>query len=329
MSPVGLGKLLAELPKTSDPNLLVGYETNDDAGVYRLNEDTALVVTADFITPPVDDPFTFGQIGAANSLSDVYAMGGRPVTCLNLIGFPSNDLGPQVLHGIVEGALSKIREAGAVLAGGHTTDDEEPKFGLAVTGVVHPDRYWHNAGVQVGDVLVLTKPIGSGVIFNANLRNAVSESAMHQTVKTLTTLNKAAAEILTDFNVHAATDITGFGFAGHALEMARGSSVTLEIDIDTIPVLPEALDMYDKGVTTGVNAANREQISDSTLFRKTMPGKQGEILVDPQTSGGLFVALPESEGDQAVAALRSAGVEEAVIVGNATSPSLPYSLIFQ
>ena len=150
------------MPKNIDPNLLVGFETSDDAGVYRLSDDTALVLTADFITPPVDDPYIFGQIGAANSLSDIYAMGAKPVTCLNLIGFPSGQLGPEVLHGIIEGALSKITEAGAVLAGGHTTDDEEPKFGLSVTGTVHPDRYWRNTGAQEGDVLILTKPIGSG-----------------------------------------------------------------------------------------------------------------------------------------------------------------------
>ena len=187
---------MAGLPRKSDPNLLVGFETSDDAGVYRLGEDTAMVVTADFITPPVDDPFTFGQIGAANSLSDVYAMGGRPVVCLNLIGFPSDDLGPEVLHGIVEGALSKITEAGAVLAGGHTTNDDEPKFGLSVTGVVHPDRYWRNAGALAGDALILTKPIGSGVIFNANLKGLLSPEALEETLAVLTDLNRTAAETL-------------------------------------------------------------------------------------------------------------------------------------
>ena len=194
MSPVGLGKLLAGLPHKVDPNLLVGYETSDDAGVYRLDDNTALVVTADFITPPVDDPFVFGQIGAANSLSDVYAMGGRPLTCLNLVGFPSAQLGPEVLEGIVEGALTKITEAGAVLAGGHTTDDEEPKFGLAVTGIVHPDRIWRNTGCRPGDVLILTKPVGSGVLFNANLKGWVSEGAMGECIAVLRALNRAAAD---------------------------------------------------------------------------------------------------------------------------------------
>ena len=320
---------MAGLPRNPDPNLLVGFETSDDAGVYRLGDDTAMVVTADFITPPVDDPFTFGQIGAANSLSDVYAMGGRPVACLNLIGFPSDDLGPEVLHGIVEGALNKITEAGAVLAGGHTTNDDEPKFGLSVTGLVHPDRYWRNAGARPGDALILTKPIGSGVLFNANLRGLLSPQALEETLAVLTELNRTAAETLARFDVHAATDVTGFGLAGHALEMARGSGVTLEIDVDSLPVLPQALEMYERGVTTGANAENREQVGEAALYEKELPGKQGEILVDPQTSGGLFAALPEAQAAAAVEALQEAGVEAACIAGRAVGLSPPHYLKFR
>ena len=320
---------MARLPRKSDPNLLVGFETSDDAGVYRLGEDTAMVVTADFITPPVDDPFTFGQIGAANSLSDVYAMGGRPVACLNLIGFPSDDLGPEVLHGIVEGALSKITEAGAVLAGGHTTNDDEPKFGLSVTGLVHPDRYWRNAGARPGDALILTKPIGSGVIFNANLKGMLPRQALEETLAVLTDLNRTAAETLARFDVHAATDITGFGLAGHALEMARGSGVTLEIDVDSLPTLPRALEMYERGVTTGANAENREQVGEAALYEKELPGKQGEILVDPQTSGGLFAAVPQAQAAAAVDALHEAGVEAACIAGRAVDLSPPHYLKFR
>lgn len=316
MSPVGLGKLLAGLPHKVDPNLLVGYETSDDAGVYRLDDNTALVVTADFITPPVDDPFVFGQIGAANSLSDVYAMGGRPLTCLNLVGFPSAQLGPEVLEGIVEGALTKITEAGAVLAGGHTTDDEEPKFGLAVTGIVHPDRIWRNTGCRPGDVLILTKPVGSGVLFNANLKGWVSEGAMGECIAVLRALNRAAAEALARFEVHAVTDVTGFGLAGHALEMARGSGVTLEIGADEIEVLAEAMAMYERGMTTGVNAANRESIRGATRLGEQVSPLMQEILVDPQTSGGLLVALPERQGAAAVAALGDEGVEHARLIGH-------------
>ena len=329
MSPVGLGRLLAGLPKNVDPNLLVGYETSDDAGVYRLDGETALITTADIITPPVDDPFVFGQIGAANSLSDIFAMGGRPLTCLNLIGFPTKALGQEVLEGIVEGALSKITEAGAVLAGGHTTDDEEPKFGLAVTGIVHPEKLWRNTGAKPGDVIILTKPIGSGVLFNANLKNLVSEAAMDACIATISTLNKAASEVLQRYTVHAATDVTGFGLAGHALEMAQGSAVTIEFDVDEILVLDEALQHYDNGVTTGSNQNNRALIENSARFDRSLPGKQSEIFVDPQTSGGLLVAMPEDEGRQALPALHNAGIDTARIIGNVISIQRSDHLVFK
>jgi selenide,water dikinase len=263
----------------------------------------------------VDDPYLFGQIGAANSLSDIYAMGGKPLTCLNLVGFPSKDLGPEVLHGIVEGALSKITEAGAVLAGGHTTDDDEPKFGLSVTGVVHPQKYWRNAGARVGDVLILTKPVGSGVIFNANLKKWVSDGALAECLQIITTLNKTAAEILAGFEVHAATDITGFGLAGHALEMAQGSDVVVEIDTSAVPIMREALEMYEKGVSTGVNAANRALIEEFVRFEKELPVWHREIFVDPQTSGGLLVSVPEAQGEEVLRALRDGGVEKAQQIG--------------
>lgn len=294
---------------------MVGFQSSDDAGVYRMDDETALVLTADFITPPVVDPYVFGQIGAANALSDVYAMGGRPIACLNLIGFPSRRLGPEVLEGIVEGALSKITEAGAVLAGGHTTDDEEPKFGLSVTGVVHPRKYWHNAGARPGDLLILTKPIGSGVLFNANLNGWVSDAAMQECLKTTTALNKTAADVIAGFDVHAATDVTGFGLAGHALEIARGSGLTLEISSADVPVMPESLEMYEKGVGTGANAANRELIRDATRFDATLPDRRDEIFVDPQTSGGLLVSVPPDQGRSLLASLHDAGEGAARIIG--------------
>jgi selenide,water dikinase len=325
VSPVGLAKLLAGLPGNVDPNLLVGFETSDDAAVYLLDDDRALVLTADIITPPVDDPFLFGQIAAANSLSDVFAMGGKPLVCLNLIGFPSKELGPEVLAGIVEGALTKITEAGAVLAGGHTTDDDEPKFGLSVTGIVCPDRFWRNSGAQPGDALVLTKPIGSGVLFNGNLKNWVSTEALDACVKVLTTLNKAAAETLQEFDVHAATDVTGFGLGGHAFEMAKGSAVTLEIDLARVPVLAEALKMYQRGVSTGVNGVNRQLIQEATDFG-TVSAAHQELLVDPQTSGGLLVALPSAQAEAAVAALHKAGVEHACTVGRIVPLAEPHYL---
>ena len=307
--------MLAGLPKVSDPNLLVGFETSDDAGVYRLSDDQAIVVTVDFITPPVDDPFLFGQIGAANSLSDVYAMGGRPLTCLNLVGFPSKQLDETILHGIVEGALSKITEAGAVLAGGHTTEDEEPKFGLSVTGIVHPERYWRNSGARVGDLLILTKPIGSGVLFNANLKGWVSDAALESCIDTITTLNRAACEIALEFDIHAATDITGFGLAGHSLEMAKGSDVTVRIHADQVAVMAEALEMYQKGMTTGANAENRALIQDHVRFAPSVGTHQQELFVDPQTSGGLLLALAGDRAKDLLEQLHERGVEDSRIIG--------------
>ncbi len=294
---------------------MVGFSTNDDGGVYRISDDTALITTADFITPPVDDPFVFGQIAAANAISDVYAMGGKPLTCINLVGFPSGKLGPEILHGIVEGALSKITEAGAVLAGGHTTDDEEPKFGLAVTGVVHPDKIWRNVGARAGDALILTKPIGSGVIFNANLKNWISEEALTACINTITTLNKVAAETIAKFDIHAATDVTGFGLAGHGLEMAEGSGVTLEINLDAIPLMDEALSSYERGMTTGVNAVNRQLVEPHLAFERDIPFWHQEIVIDPQTSGGLLFALPADQAGEALKALHENGVATATQIG--------------
>lgn len=307
--------MLAGLSQSIDPNLLVGFNTSDDAAVYRLTDEIALVTTADFITPPVDDPVVFGQVAAANALSDVYAMGGKPLTCLNLVGFPSDKLGPEILRGIIEGALQKITEAGAVLAGGHSTEDEEPKFGLSVVGTVHPKKYWSNAGARPGDVLVLTKPVGSGVLFNANQKGWVSAAAMEECLSIITTLNKTAAEVLAGFEVHAATDITGFGLAGHSLEMARGSGVTIRIELDAVPVMRESLQMYKRGMTTGVNKANWAQVAKYLRMESTLPEWHREIVIDPQTSGGLMASIPAEQGDAVVAALREAGVGAATLIG--------------
>jgi len=296
--------------------LLVGYETSDDAGVYRLTDDIAVVMTADYITPPVNDPYVYGQIAAANAISDVYAMGGKPVACLNLVNFPSKKLPPEVLHQIVAGALSKITEAGAVLAGGHSVDDDEPKFGLAVIGIVHPDKFWTNKGAQPGDVLVLTKPIGSGVLFNANLKKWVSKDAMDACLEILKTLNRTAAEVMAGFDIHAATDVTGFGLAGHGFEMAKGSGVCLEIKIKDLPIMDEALAVYKKGMTTGVNAYNRQMVRKHLRIEADLPRWHQEIIFDPQTSGGLFVAVPETQGENLVKALNAQGVTASKIIGS-------------
>lgn len=295
---------------------MVGLETNDDAGVYKLTDDIALVMTADYITPPVDDPFQFGQIAAANSISDVYAMGGTPIACLNLVSFPSTKLAPEVLNQILAGALDKITEAGAVLAGGHSIDDDEPKFGLAVNGLVHPDKIWKNSNARPGDRLVLTKPLGSAVIFNANLKKLVSQDALDACIDTVSALNRTAAETAHAFDIHAATDVTGFGMAGHTFEIARGSDVRITLDMESLPIMDQALEMYQKGVSTAKNAANRDQVRPHLRFDIDLPPWHQEILFDPQTSGGLLLALPAGQADSLCQALKKAGVACAAIVGS-------------
>lgn len=307
----------------------MGYKTNDDAGIYRLSDDLALVVTADFITPPVNDPYQFGQIAAANALSDVYAMGGTPKVCLNLVCFPSKLLPIGDLHQIVAGALSKITEAGAVLAGGHSVEDNEPKFGLSVVGLVHPQRFWTNGGACPGDVMVLTKPLGSGVLFNANLKNWVSPQAMAACVQTLTTLNKSAAEVMQGFDIHATTDVTGFGLAGHALEMAKASNVSLQIDVADIPIMDQALEMYRKGMTTGTNVFNQRLTADHARLECQWPEWHRQILYDPQTSGGLLVALPADQADDLVKALQAAPTPAAAIIGRVLPFEKPHYLQFR
>jgi selenide,water dikinase len=294
---------------------MVGFDTSDDAGVYRLTDEMALVSTADFITPPVNDPFIYGQIAAANAISDIYAMGGRPITCLNLVAFPSSKLAPDILHGIVAGAVDKITEAGAVLIGGHTIEDDEPKFGLAVNGLVHPDKLWTNAGARAGDTLVLTKPIGSGVLFNANIKNWVSKEALEECIAQLTTLNRKAWEIMQGFEIHGATDITGFGLAGHCYEVASASGVMIVLAMDRLPLMPEALDMYQRGVNTGVNPHNRRMVQNHLQFEGDWPDWHREILYDPQTSGGLLASVAPAVAEDLVAALQAAGVARACVIG--------------
>ncbi len=297
----------------------MGFETADDAGIYRLTDELAIITTADYITPPVADGYLYGQIAAANAISDVYAMGGRPITCLNLVSFPSKKLDPEILHQIISGALSKITEAGAVLAGGHSIEDDEPKFGLAVNGIVHPSKYWTNGGALPGDVLLLTKPIGSGVLFNANLKNWVSTSAMDACVSTLVTLNRAAAEVMQEFDVHAVTDVTGFGLAGHSFEVARASNVKLIINLDAVPIMAESLAMYRKGMNTGVNAFNRKIVDNYLRFEKEIPAWHQEIIFDPQTSGGLLATVPGDQGQSLLDKLHAKGVSQARIIGRVES----------
>ena len=242
---------------SDDKNLLVGFETSDDAAVYRVAPDIALISTVDYITPPVDDPYWFGQIAAANSLSDVYAMGGRPLTALNLVMFPSKKLEMGMLKDILRGGSDKVKDAGASIAGGHSVDDNEPKYGLAVTGRVHPDRVLTNKGCRAGDALILTKPLGTGVLFNAGRSGKLPYSELEAILPQVAALNGKAMEAALNFEIHACTDITGFGILGHSLEMAKGSGVQIELAFERLPFYPNALKMYQKGENTGSNKANR------------------------------------------------------------------------
>jgi selenide,water dikinase len=269
---------------------LVGFETCDDAAVYRLSDDLALISTVDFITPPVNDPYWFGQIAASNALSDVYAMGGKPLTALNLVMFPTKKLDPGVLREILRGGCDKVSEAGASIAGGHSVDDNEPKYGLAVTGVVHPDRILTNCGAKEGDVLILTKPIGTGVLFNACRSKKLPWRDLETVLPTVASLNRKAMEIALNFDLHACTDITGFGMVGHSLEMAKGSGVQINLFYERLPFYPNALLMYRKGETTGSNKANRKLADGSYKKMRALAKEEEELLFDPQTSGGLMLS---------------------------------------
>ncbi|MBS3906167.1 MAG: selenide, water dikinase SelD [Syntrophaceae bacterium] len=312
---------------SQDPNLLVGFETCDDAAVYRLSDDLAFISTVDFITPPVDDPYWFGQIAAANSLSDVYAMGGKPLTALNLIMFPMKKLGAALLREILRGGSDKVLEAGASIAGGHSVDDNEPKYGLAVTGVVHPERILTNCGAKDGDALILTKPLGTGVLFNACRSKKLPFRELELILPQIASLNKKALEIALNFDIHACTDITGFGIVGHALEMAKGSGVQIDLLYDKLPFYPNALQMYRRGETTGSNKANRKLAEGFFQKGRELSGEQEELLFDPQTSGGLLLSLPSAESDRLTMELTKAGVA-AVQIGGVVPSQEPHIEIF-
>jgi selenide,water dikinase len=315
---------LNEIGSSNDPNLLVGFDTRDDAAVYRVAPEIALISTVDYITPPVDDPYWFGQIAAANSLSDVYAMGGKPLTALNLVMFPSKQLDMLLLKDILRGGSDKVREAGASMAGGHSVDDNEPKYGLAVTGSVHPGHILTNSGARIGDALILTKPLGTGVLFNANRSRKLAYPELEVLLPQIAALNRRAMEVALTFEVHACTDVTGFGILGHSLELAQGSNVQIDLLYDCLPFYPNALRMYQKGETTGSNKANRKMVEG--FWEMVTPKSDAEqaLLFDPQTSGGLLLAVPDSLADELVSQLKKEGVEEAVNVGEVVAADKPF-----
>ena len=307
----------------------MGFETADDAAVYRLTDEIAMINTVDFITPPVDDPYWFGQISAANSISDVYSMGGKPLTALNVVMFPSKHLDMAFLKDILKGGYDKVVEAGACLVGGHTVDDEEPKYGLCVNGVVHPDRIITNAGAQPGDALILTKPLGSGVLFNAVRSGKLPfQDLERDTLPSLSSLNGKAMEVALQYDLHACTDITGFGILGHLLEMAHGCNASVILDYKKLPFYADALAMYKKGETTGSNKPNRAMVARHPLdLQISLSTAEEELLYDPQTSGGLLLALPGLQADELIAALTAANVQTAVRIGEIAASSLEIVVI--
>ena len=294
-------------------DLLVGTSTADDAGVFRIAPDLALVQTVDFFTPIVDDAFQFGAIAAANALSDVYAMGGEPRTALNIACFPQTGVPFDVLTDILRGGVAKAEEAGVVVVGGHTVIDEEIKFGMAVTGVVHPDRILRNVGARPGDAIVLTKRLGTGIVTTATKRGAGEPAAYAAAVESMMALNAAAARALGAFEVHACTDVTGFGLLGHAYEMAHGSDVRLVFDAEKLPVLPGARALAGAGHLTGGCRRNRDWLAGRVEIAGGLPPDLVEIAWDPQTSGGLLVSVPARESEAIVAALTVAGVAAAAV----------------
>jgi selenide,water dikinase len=322
--------VLKRLPRPTDPNLLVGFDTNDDAGVYRLTDELALVQTVDFFTPIVDDPFLYGQIAAANSLSDVYAMGGRPLSALSIVGFPpAGD--PAVMEQILRGGLEKMAEAACTVVGGHSIRDEDMKFGYAVTGLIHPGRIWRNVGARPGDALLLTKPLGTGVIATALKKERAASASVSAAIASMARLNRDAADALRELDagtadggrpIHAVTDVTGFGLLGHAREMAAGSGVTLEINYARIEYLPGAIEASQQGFLAGGLLNNREFLEGCVGFADSVPEEFRNLLYDPQTSGGLLVVLAAEAAPLAIAALERRGIS-ARLIGTAAAKRSP------
>jgi len=299
-----LAQLLGDLKVRRDPKLLVGFDKSDDASVYKVSEDLALVQTVDFFPPIHDDPFTFGQIAATNALSDVYAMGGEPKLALNIMAVPKS-MDPDTVHEILRGGYEKAYEAGAIITGGHSILDDEPKYGLAVTGFVHPERYLTNSGARPGDVLLLTKPLGIGILTSAAKAEIASKESMALATRLMTTLNKSARDAMVRFRVHACTDVTGFGLLGHGLEMAQGSDVELHIDTNALDLIPESLEFARMGVLPEGMYRNRS-FAEGSVDPGPVDLPVQDMLYDPQTSGGLLLAVDADDADALYAALRGA-----------------------
>ncbi len=295
--------------------MIVGLDQADDAGVYRVSSELALIQTVDFFTPIVDDPYWFGQIAAANALSDVYAMGGVPKTAMNLVAFPIKEMELSVLRAVLQGALDKLQEAGVVLVGGHSIEDKEFKFGLSVTGFVHPERVLTKKSLRAGDLLILTKPIGTGVVNTAIKGGLASEEAIERVTRLMATLNRSAAEIMLRFPVHACTDITGFGLLGHLAEMVLGSELGVRLEAERVPILPEARDMAAMGLLPAGALKNRQFREALVCFDARVDPILQDLFFDPQTSGGLLMAVAREAGPRLIQELHAGGVPDAVTIG--------------
>jgi selenide,water dikinase len=299
----------------SDENVIVGLDRRDDAGVYQISDDLALIQTVDFFTPIVDDPYWFGQIAAANALSDVYAMGGTPKTAMNLVAFPARQMDLTILRQIIQGGIDKLKEAEVVLIGGHSVEDKEIKYGLSVTGVIHPACILAKKTLRTGDRLVLTKPLGTGIVTTAIKANMASAELTDKVTRLMAALNRDAAGIMADFNISACTDVTGFGLLGHLAEMVCGSGTSVRVDSGQVPVIAEALEFASIGLIPAGAHKNREFCEEMIAFAETVPRAFQDVLFDPQTSGGLLISVSENQADALVATLKDQGIGDAAQIG--------------
>jgi selenide,water dikinase len=298
-----------------DPNLIVGMERADDAGVYKLSEDLAIIQTVDFFTPIVDDPYMFGQIAAANALSDVYAMGGKPLTAMNIVCFPIKTMDISILREILKGGLEKMKEAGVTLVGGHSIEDSELKYGLSVTGTIHPSNVMTNIGAEAGDALILTKPLGTGIINTAIKAGMANEKLIEMVTNYMARLNNAAAEVMQEVGAHACTDVTGFGLLGHAFEMIQGTGKGIIIHASRVPIFLEAMNFAEMGLVPGGTYRNRDFRIHRVDIDPNVSPYLIDILFDPQTSGGLLIAVPGEKTEGMVKKLKERGIDEAAIIG--------------
>ncbi len=317
-----MAEALKTLPQSNHPDLLVGFNKADDAGIYRISPTQALVQTVDFFPPIVDDPYWFGQIAAANALSDIFAMGGKPLTALNIVGFPLGTLPTSILTEILRGGNEKIEEAGAVVVGGHSIKDKELKYGVSVTGIIDIDKVITNSGAKPGDKLFLTKPLGTGIITTGIKRNAVDDELIDTVIASMAKLNRMAAELMVQFGAHAATDITGYGLLGHAFEMASASGVSIRIFADRLPLLPRAMELAGAGMIPGGAGDNREYIEPHVKIRAGLDKNLEHVLFDPQTSGGLLIAISLDKAAEFQSALKDANLP-AEIIGQVEQPARP------